>query len=118
MIGRGVDKLTKVYTDWDVQDVGDHVSAPVTTLEGIRALDDAKGRPAFYWLHYFDVHEHHQIKLGKAELAAVHAVGPPKAHAYRALLAQIDREIGHYVDERTKRGLAEPIVDELGCDAA
>ncbi|MCX5746341.1 MAG: sulfatase-like hydrolase/transferase [Proteobacteria bacterium] len=111
LIGRGTDKQTIVHTDWDVQDVGDHVSAQVTTLEGIRALDDAKGQPAFYWLHYFDVHEHHQIKLTKAQLDAVHDPGPgPKARAYRALLAQIDLEVAHFFAERATRGLAEPIV--------
>src|SRR6185437_4084547 len=45
LIGRGVDKLVTVHTDWEVQNVGDHVSAGSTTLEGLRALDDAGAKP-------------------------------------------------------------------------
>ncbi len=111
LVARGVDKPVKVYTDWEVQDVGDHVSAAVTTLEGIRMLDDAKGKKAFYWLHYFDVHEHHQIKIAPELLKTVHDTGPgPASLGYRALLAQIDAEIGRFLAERDKRGLADPIV--------
>ena len=108
---RGVDKPTRVQTDWQVQDVGDHVSAPVTTDAGIKMLDDAKGAPAFYWLHYFDVHEHHQIKIDPALMKQVHDTGPgPASLGYRALLHQIDGEIARFLAERTKRGLADPII--------
>ena len=103
LIGRGVDKFTTVHTDWEVADVGDHVSAATTTLEGIRALDDAAGRPAFVWLHYFDVHEHHQIDVPRSLLDAVHDGGSPVIHKYRALLRAIDTEIGHFLDELAAR---------------
>jgi arylsulfatase A-like enzyme len=107
LIGRGVDRLAHVHTDWDVADVGDHVSAGTTTLEGIHALDDAGARPAFVWLHYFDVHEHHQIDVPKALLADVHDGGSPVIHKYRALLRAIDTEIGHFLDELDRRHLAD-----------
>jgi len=118
LIGRGVDHPAPVQTDRDEADVGDHVSAGETTAAGLRALTDAAGAPAFVWLHYFDVHEHHQIKVTRAMLRAVHdprergvpgAPGgsvAPAAHAYRALLAQIDREVGHLLDELAARQLA------------
>lgn len=115
LIGRGVDHPAPVQTDRGEADVGDHVSADETTAAGLRALTDAAGAPAFVWLHYFDVHEHHQIKVTPAMIAAVHDPrdrgvpgGPvaPAAHAYRALLAQIDREVGHLLDELAARKLA------------
>jgi len=115
LIGRGVDHPAPVQTDRGEADVGDHVSADETTAAGLRALTAAAGAPAFVWLHYFDVHEHHQIKVTRAMLAAVHdprergAPGgsvAPAAHAYRALLAQIDREIGRLLDELAARGIA------------
>ncbi len=92
MLGRGVDKLVPVNTDWAVEDIGDHVSAGTTTAEGIRAL--AEGATAL-WVHYFDVHEHHQIKVGPELLAQVHDTGGgPVALGYRALLHAIDGEVG------------------------
>src|SRR5258708_37295593 len=33
LIGRGIDHLSTVHTDWQVEDVGDHVRADATTLE-------------------------------------------------------------------------------------
>jgi hypothetical protein len=92
LIGRGEDKLASVQTDWKQQDVGDHVSAAATTDAGLAALK--AGTPAFVWVHYFDVHEHHQIAVPRALLDAVHAGDAPKSHEYRALLHAIDAEVG------------------------
>ncbi|HEX4452722.1 MAG TPA: sulfatase-like hydrolase/transferase [Kofleriaceae bacterium] len=107
LIGRGVDKLVTVHTDWEVLNVGDHVSAGSTTLEGLRALDDAAGKPALVWLHYFDVHEHHQIDVPKALLARVHPGASPVIHRYRALLRAIDDEVGRLLDALETRHLAD-----------
>jgi len=96
LISRGIDHLATIHTDGKVQDIGDHVSAPETTAEGLRAL--AEPGPAFVWLHYFDVHEHHQIDVPKPLLDAVHDGGSPTIHRYRALLRAIDDEVGRVVD--------------------
>ncbi|HET9624544.1 MAG TPA: sulfatase-like hydrolase/transferase [Kofleriaceae bacterium] len=106
LIGRGIDRATEVQTDWDVPDVGDHVSAGATTQAALKALGDAAGAPAFLWLHYFDVHEHHQIKVSADQLAQVHDTGGKGVHAYRALLHQIDLSIGRLLDELAARDLA------------
>jgi choline-sulfatase len=116
LIARGVDHLTKVNTDWEVADVGDHVSAPATTLAGTRALDDAAGRPAFIWLHYFDVHEHHQIDVPRTLLAAVHRGATPAATRYRALLHAIDGEVGRFLDDLARRGLADKTIIVFASD--
>ncbi len=113
---RGVDRAKPVHTDWDHDDVGDHVSAPATTLEGLRALDDAAGRSSFVWLHYFDVHEHHQIDVPKALLTAVHAEASKKRHGYRALLFAIDQEIGRVREELVKRNLADTTIIVFASD--
>jgi hypothetical protein len=105
LIGRGIDRATEVQTDWEVADVGDHVSAGATTKAGLKALADAAGAPAFVWLHYFDVHEHHQIKVGADQLAAVHDPGGKGVRAYRALLREIDREVGRLLDALVARGI-------------
>lgn len=92
LINRGADKLVTVNTDWAVADVGDHVSAGSTTGEAIKAIN---GGATAVWVHYFDVHEHHQIKVPPELLAQVHDVGGgPVALGYRALLHAIDGEVG------------------------
>ena len=116
MLGRGVDHAVPVYTDWGHADVGDHVSAGATTLEGIRALDDAADRPAFIWLHYFDVHEHHQIDVPSSLLAAVHPGASPTVHRYRAVLAAIDHEVGRLLDEIEARHLGDKTIVVFASD--
>ncbi|MBL9018225.1 MAG: sulfatase-like hydrolase/transferase [Myxococcales bacterium] len=114
--GRGIDRAKPVYTDWGVSDVADHVSAPTTTAEGLRALDDAAGRPSLVWLHYFDVHEHHQLKAPKALLQRVHEEESKKRRNYRALLAAIDHEIGRLRRELSRRGLADKTIIVFAAD--
>ena len=94
LLHRGVDHFVTVQTDWNVADVGDHVSAPSTSIEMPRSLADAAGRPWLVWLHFFDVHEHHQIDVPKPLLAKVHPGASPVIHKYRALLRAIDDEVG------------------------
>jgi arylsulfatase A-like enzyme len=116
LLRRGVDHLTVVETDWAATDIGDHVSAGTTTQAGLRALADAAGSQSFVWLHYFDVHEHHQIKVTPAMLAAVHDTGGPKARPYRALLAEIDREVGRLLDDLVARELADSTIIVFASD--
>ena len=101
LIGRGIDHLATIHTDWRVQDVGDHVSAGATAAEGLHALDE--GKPCFVWLHFFDVHEHHQIDVPRALLDAVHADGSPVVHKYRALLHAIDGEVARVLEHAGDR---------------
>ncbi len=116
LLRRGIDRARTVHTDWDTDDVGDHVSAPATTLEGIRALDDARDASWFVWLHYFDVHEHHQIDVPKSLRTAVSDAGGKKRHSYRALLLAIDREVAHIRAELEQRGLADKTIIVFASD--
>jgi len=110
LLGRGLDKLMTVYTDWDQKNVGDHVSAPATTSEGLKALHDAGDKPTFIWLHYFDVHEHHQIAVPKRLREAVHDGGSKKVHDYRALLRAIDDEVARVIAELDARQLTSKTI--------
>ncbi|MBA3451724.1 MAG: sulfatase-like hydrolase/transferase [Deltaproteobacteria bacterium] len=116
LLTRGIDRVKPVYTDWGSKDIGDHVSAKQTTLEGLRALDAAAGAKTFVWVHYFDVHEHHQIEVPKELRSAVSPNGSEKRHVYRALLFAIDKEIGRLRGELTSRGLADKTIIVLASD--
>ncbi|HUJ58454.1 MAG TPA: sulfatase-like hydrolase/transferase [Kofleriaceae bacterium] len=116
LIERGADRFTTVHTDWAVQDVGDHVSAGATTDAGLAALDRPDGLPAFVWLHYFDVHEHHQIDVPRALLDRVHPGGSPVIHRYRALLRAIDDEVGRLLDGLAARHLEDRTIVVFASD--
>jgi arylsulfatase A-like enzyme len=116
MLGRGIDKLVNVHTDWNKADVGDHISAPATTNEGLKQLDTIGDKPAFIWLHYFDVHEHHQIDVPKRLREAVRDGGTAKTHAYRALLKAIDNDLGRLFEELTKRGVLDRTIVVFASD--
>lgn len=116
LIGRGLDKLAKIRTDKVQADVGDHISAPDTTAEALRALEDAADKPWFVWLHYFDVHESHQIKVPPDLRARVQRGASDKEHTYRALLKSIDDELGKVLGELTARGVAERTIVVFASD--
>jgi len=107
MLGRGFERTRRVHTDWEQEDIGDHVSGGATTDEALRAITAAKGKPFFVWAHYFDVHEHHQIDPPGELRRAVHDGGSPIAHRYRAMLLAVDRSLGRLLDELDKRGLRD-----------
>src|SRR5262249_34832549 len=116
MLGRGIDRARVVYNDWDNEDVGDHVSADDTSNEGVLAFEEAAGKPWFVWLHYFDVHEHHQIPVPDELLRMVHEGSTPVAYGYRALLRAIDQGVGRVLDELAKRGLADKTIIVFASD--
>lgn len=113
---RGFDTVRAVYTDWEQANIGDHVSAGTTTAEGLRALDKAADKPWFAWLHYFDVHEHHQLKVPAELRDKVWDGGDPKVHDYRALLWGIDRSVGRLLDELEQRGVRDKTIVVFASD--
>jgi len=119
MLGRGFDVKT-VHTDWETEDVGDHVSAPVTTEEILRAitreLSSKTARPFFAWAHYFDVHEHHQITPASDLRRAVHPGAGDVEHRYRAMLFAVDRSVGRLLDELEKKGLRDSTIIVFASD--
>ena len=116
LLHRGFDTQRSVYTDWENPNIGDHISAGTTTAEGMRAFDKAGDRKWFTWLHYFDVHEHHQLKVPDELRSQVWDGGDEKIHRYRALLWGIDRSIGRLLDDLEKRGLRDKTIIVFASD--
>lgn len=120
MLGRGMDQVRTVHTDWETEDIGDHVSSPATTDELLRAINKELGsktpRPFLAWGHYFDVHEHHQITpVGELRRAVDPGAGDVE-HRYRAMLFAIDRSVGRLLDELGKKGLRESTIIVFASD--
>ncbi len=120
MLNRGFDLVRKVYTDWETEDVGDHVSASATTDEVLKAINNATTgktpKPFFVWGHYFDVHEHHQITPPAELRKAVHPGANDVEARYRALLFAVDRTLGRLFDELEKRNLRDSTIIVFASD--
>jgi hypothetical protein len=108
LITRGLDGMDRVVNDRDQADVGTYTTSTTTTE---RALDFLRGPdggdPWFLWVHYFDLHEHHQIDpddraLSELAGAGGHPLGPKRK--YRMLLELVDRELGRVIDELRRSG--------------
>jgi hypothetical protein len=108
LLTRGLDSVDRIVTDGRVRDVGDTVSAGMTTDRAVGFLDRAGDRPFALWAHYFDVHEHRQLQVSASMLAAVPERGDGDlGRRYRALAHHVDAEIGRLLDDVARRGLAE-----------
>jgi len=116
LLMRGFDTQRAVYTDWEKANIGDHISAGTTTAEGMRAIEKAGDRKWFTWLHYFDVHEHHQLKVPPELLEKVWNGGDDKVHHYRALLWNIDQYVGRLLDDLEKKGMLDKTIIVFASD--
>jgi arylsulfatase A-like enzyme len=140
LLERGIDHPLRIRTDGARADVGDRVTADATTAQGLAGIDAARAQggggsggggggggsgggggggsagPWYAWVHYFDVHEHHQIDVPAELLGAVDPGGSKKVHRYRALLRAIDGAIGRLLDELAARGEAERTIVWLVSD--
>lgn len=116
LLTRGWAGVDRVVTDGTRRDIGDRITAGATTDRAIEALDRTGATPFVVWAHYFDIHEHAQLEIPDALLAAVTPGAGPIDHRYRALLHQIDREVGRLLDDLDRRGLADRTVVVLFSD--
>ena len=110
MLDRGFERTRTVLTDGTKKDVGDHISGDATTDQGLESIAAAGNRQFFAWVHYFDVHEHHQLAVPDELLKQVSDGGSPQAHAYRGLLLAVDRAIGRLLDALAAKGLADKTI--------
>ncbi len=107
LITRGFDAVDRVVNDAEGrQDEGTYTTSAMTTERALAFLaDPAAQRPWFLWLHYFDLHEHHQIDRqdhALSELAGDGPLGPRRK--YRLLLELVDQQLGRVLAELRERG--------------
>ena len=107
LLTRGLGSFDRIVTDGAQRDVGDRITAAVTTDKALAFLDRAGAQRFALWVHYFDVHEHAQLDVPADALAAVEPGPWPSGHRYRALLGITDREIGRLLAQLEARGLAD-----------
>ncbi len=107
LLTRGLGSFDRIVTDGVRRDVGDRITAPATTDKALGFLDRAGAQRFALWVHYFDVHEHGQLDVPAAALAAVDRGRWPAGHKYRALIGVVDRELGRLLAGLEARGLTD-----------
>ncbi len=117
LLTRGLASFDRVVTDGGRRDVGDRVTAAVTTDHARAFLDRVGGNRFALWAHYFDVHEHRQLEVSAAALAAIDDGGRGTVgHRYRALLKLVDGEVGRLLADLERRGLTDKTIVILFSD--
>lgn len=94
------------------QDFGSRATSRQVTNEGIRFLRRHGSQRFFLWLHYFDVHEHHQIQLKTLSMPGwpgeAEAPKPqPLRGRYELMLRHVDHHVGRFLSALEEQGLAD-----------
>ncbi len=129
LITRGLFTHDRLVNDRGERDVGSYSTSARTTELGLAfierqlmAVDSQPVAPFFLWLHYFDVHEHDEMKDSDPALRALATrVGDPerrlgRVDKYRAMLGLIDEQVGLLIDALERRGLWERTIVVLVSD--
>jgi arylsulfatase A-like enzyme len=117
---RGLATHDPLVTDPGTRGVPRGLSSPRVTEKGLAFLDDwarRPDRPFFLWLHYLDVHEHHQIPPESALLLPYSQDIPlNRTEHYRTMISVVDRALGRLLAGLQARGLAENTILVLMSD--
>jgi len=105
---QSLDHRQLVVNDPRRRDVGTHATAAPVTDHGIRLLErhlehHAKQR-FFLWLHYFDIHEHHQIDPRTLKDPAARSIARGRPF-YRRMVRHVDQNLGRFLDALRRLGL-------------
>jgi Sulfatase/Putative metal-binding motif len=111
MLTRGLDGHDRLVNDMYQRDVGHYTTGVRTSALGLRFIDEQlaerPSKPFFLWAHYFDVHEHEEVKLGHLRDLVGEVGNPDRPSKYRLMVRVVDDEIGQLLDGLHTRGLDE-----------
>jgi arylsulfatase A-like enzyme len=110
-----------VVNDPRRRDLGTHATSRQVTDQGIRfirrQLKRHPGDRFFLWLHYFDIHEHHQIDLATLKDGLPTLPEPKRGLPfYRRMIRHTDLHLGRFLDELRSMGLDEQTIVVLVAD--
>jgi arylsulfatase A-like enzyme len=125
LLTRGLRGHDILVTDPKTPNVPAGVSSPRTTALALSFLDgwlagkrSGKEEPFFLWLHYFDIHEHHQLPDKLREIVAHNGGRVPRNtfQKYNALLKITDQALGRLFAGITRRGLNDSTIVVFAAD--
>jgi hypothetical protein len=108
MLTRGLDGHDRLVNDMYKRDVGTHPTGARTTELSRKFLtehaESAPQQPFFLWAHYFDVHEHHEIKLANLREVVGDVGDLDRAGRYRLMVRLVDMQLGALVQALREAG--------------
>ncbi len=120
MLTRGLDHHERLVNDLHERDVGSYLTGSRTLELGMRFVDAHRGehgeRPFFVWLHFFDVHEHHEVKLAALRDRFGDLGDLDRRGRYRMLVRAVDDQIGALEAGLRERGLTDNTIVVLVSD--
>ncbi len=108
----------EIINDPEEEEIGTRATSKQVSNIGLRFLRRyGKGR-FFLWLHYFDVHEHHQINQKTLSLPlGLRGERPVGQRAkYQLMLQHVDHHVGRFLRGLERLGLAKKTIVVLAAD--
>lgn len=120
MLTRGLDGHERLVNDLYEKDVGSYLTGTRTVELGLRFLDGHlaahREQPFFLWLHFFDVHEHHEVKLAALRERFGELGELDRRARYRLLVRAVDEQIGAVLTALRERELDDDTIVVLVSD--
>jgi hypothetical protein len=120
MLTRGLDDYERLVNDRYARDIGSYTTSTRTTDLGLKFIDAHEAEhgasPFFLWLHYFDVHEHHEVELESLRSVLGEIGEPGPVEKYRLTVRVVDQQIGALVRALHERGLWDRTIIVLVSD--
>lgn len=127
LLARGFDHRVRLRNDPVERNVSSFASSRHTTRLATKFFEkwaseaagaESERAPFFSWLHYFDVHEHHQIPTGDRSLLAATGGrrGKTPQERYRGLAQLVDHHVGTLLDELRASGTLDETIVVLMSD--
>lgn len=107
---KGLASRDLVVNDPHRRDLGTRATSKLVTERGIRFLQRFRGKTEsrfFLWLHYFDIHEHHQIKLSTLDDGKDEPEPARGLPFYRRMVQHVDLHLGRFMQALSDSGLKE-----------
>lgn len=110
ILTRGLAGWERLVNDMYQRDVGSYTTSARTTELGLARVDEhlsaREGAPWLLWLHYFDVHEHDEVKPSDKNLRRLRSGGGKieREEKYRLLVKLVDEQVGALRQALVERG--------------
>jgi len=117
ILTRGLDGHDLLVNDKDRRDIGTYSTSAETSRLGLqfvgKHLKSGKDNPFFLWLHYFDVHEHDELRAADPRVREILGDNPAllrRPDRYRRIVRLVDEQVGVLLSGLRSRGLLEQTI--------
>jgi arylsulfatase A-like enzyme len=114
ILTRGLDGHDLLVNDKERRDIGTYSTSTETSALGLQFVDrhakSGKDHPFFLWLHYFDVHEHDELRATDPRVREILGDNPARLRRpdrYRRIVRLVDEQVGVLLSGLRSRGVLE-----------